>query len=106
MVLYQGKLYVYGGSQGRHIFYGDLFEYTIETKTWKKVETTGAFPKRRTCHTANVIGDRMYVFGGITSDFEFKDQKVVNDLICFDMGMWIVRFWLFSYWWMGWIQSE
>jgi N-acetylneuraminic acid mutarotase len=86
MVLHGEKLIVYGGSQGRHVFFGDLFEFDIATQQWKKIETTGAFPKRRCCHTASMVGDKMLVFGGITADFQNQNQQVTNDLLSFNFG--------------------
>ncbi|KAM9311618.1 host cell factor 2-like [Gastrophryne carolinensis] len=56
------KLYIFGGMSGTRL--GDLWELNIETMTWSSHEAGGVTPVPRSLHTANVIGSRMYVFGG------------------------------------------
>ncbi|KAJ7397783.1 Host cell factor 2 [Pitangus sulphuratus] len=56
------KMYIFGGMCGCRL--NDLWELDIETMTWSRPETKGAVPLPRSLHTANVIGNKMYVFGG------------------------------------------
>ncbi|KFQ24091.1 Host cell factor 2, partial [Mesitornis unicolor] len=56
------KMYLFGGMCGRRL--NDLWELDIETMTWSRPETKGTVPLPRSLHTANVIGNKMYVFGG------------------------------------------
>uniref|UniRef100_K7FJN3 Host cell factor C2 n=1 Tax=Pelodiscus sinensis TaxID=13735 RepID=K7FJN3_PELSI len=57
------KMYVFGGMCGCRL--NDLWELDIvETMTWSRAETKGTVPLPRSLHTANVIGNKMYVFGG------------------------------------------
>ncbi|KAM3927006.1 host cell factor 2 isoform 1-T1 [Leptodactylus fuscus] len=58
----KSKLYIFGGMSGSRLC--DLWELDIETMTWSSPEAKGIFPLPRSLHTANVIGNRMYVFGG------------------------------------------
>ncbi|XP_073507644.1 host cell factor 2 isoform X1 [Phyllobates terribilis] len=58
----KSKLYIFGGMSGSRL--RDLWELDIESMTWSSPETKGVFPLPRSLHTANVIGNRMYVFGG------------------------------------------
>ncbi|KAM4037970.1 host cell factor 2 isoform 2-T2 [Anomaloglossus baeobatrachus] len=58
----KSKLYIFGGMSGCRL--RDLWELDIETMTWCSPDTKGAFPLPRSLHTANVIGNGMYVFGG------------------------------------------
>ncbi|XP_044133219.1 LOW QUALITY PROTEIN: host cell factor 2 [Bufo gargarizans] len=58
----KSKLYIFGGMSGCRL--SDLWELDIETMTWSSPEAKGVFPLARSLHTANVIGNRMYVFGG------------------------------------------
>ncbi|XP_073431243.1 host cell factor 2 isoform X5 [Dendrobates tinctorius] len=58
----KSKLYIFGGMSGSRLC--DLWELDIESMTWSSPETKGVFPLPRSLHTANVIGNRMYVFGG------------------------------------------
>ncbi|KFP47754.1 Host cell factor 2, partial [Cathartes aura] len=56
------KMYIFGGMCGCRL--NDLWELDIETLTWSRPETKGTVPLPRSLHTANVIGNKMYVFGG------------------------------------------
>uniref|UniRef100_A0A8C3RQE6 Host cell factor 1 n=1 Tax=Chelydra serpentina TaxID=8475 RepID=A0A8C3RQE6_CHESE len=56
------KMYIFGGMCGCRL--NDLWELDIETMTWSRPETKGMVPLPRSLHTANVIGNKMYVFGG------------------------------------------
>ncbi|XP_053319527.1 host cell factor 2 isoform X2 [Spea bombifrons] len=58
----KSKLYIFGGMSGCRLC--DLWELDIETMTWMSPETKGPVPLPRSLHTANIIGNRMYVFGG------------------------------------------
>ncbi|KAM5171973.1 host cell factor 2 [Mantella aurantiaca] len=58
----KAKLYIFGGMSGCRL--GDLWELDIETMTWNSPEAKGVSPLPRSLHTANVIGNRMYIFGG------------------------------------------
>lgn len=59
-----GKLYllIYGGMSGCRL--GDLWLLDIETMTWSKPCTRGRAPLPRSLHSATMINNKMYVFGG------------------------------------------
>ncbi|XP_063303285.1 host cell factor 2 isoform X1 [Pelobates fuscus] len=72
------KLYIFGGMSGSRL--DDLWELDIETMTWTSSEVKGPVPLPRSLHTANVIGNKMYVFGGWTphttqSDLSPQDSQ-------------------------------
>ncbi|XP_013931625.1 PREDICTED: host cell factor 2 [Thamnophis sirtalis] len=56
------KMFMFGGMSGCRL--NDLWELDIETMTWSKPETKGTVPLPRSLHTASVIGNKMYIFGG------------------------------------------
>uniref|UniRef100_G1KS35 Host cell factor C2 n=1 Tax=Anolis carolinensis TaxID=28377 RepID=G1KS35_ANOCA len=56
------KMFIFGGMSGCRL--NDLWELDIESMTWSKLESKGTVPLPRSLHTANVIGNKMYVFGG------------------------------------------
>nr|XP_033809245.1 host cell factor 2 isoform X2 [Geotrypetes seraphini] len=56
------KLYIFGGMCGCRL--GDFWELDIESMSWSRPETEGISPLPRSLHTANVIGNKMYVLGG------------------------------------------
>lgn len=59
-----GKLYllIYGGMSGCRL--GDLWLLDIDTMTWSKPCTKGRAPLPRSLHSATMINNKMYVFGG------------------------------------------
>ncbi|XP_029902082.1 host cell factor 2 [Myripristis murdjan] len=56
------KLFVFGGMQGRRL--GDLWQLDLDTMVWSMPKTSGTPPLPRSLHSANVIGNKMFVFGG------------------------------------------
>ncbi|XP_070785281.1 host cell factor 2 [Enoplosus armatus] len=56
------KLYIFGGMQGCRL--NDLWQLDLDTMVWSTPETRGSRPLPRSLHTASVIGNEMYVFGG------------------------------------------
>ncbi|XP_073814737.1 host cell factor-like [Musca autumnalis] len=59
-----GKLYllIYGGMSGCRL--GDLWLLDIDSMTWSKPQTRGRAPLPRSLHSATMINNKMYVFGG------------------------------------------
>ncbi|KAF0977699.1 hypothetical protein FDP41_003021 [Naegleria fowleri] len=114
---YNGKLYLLGGCQGRQLYFSTLYEYTIETNTWKIIETTcgenasclddlssyelvhfnpvvhasnqnESFiqkPKRFCCFSANLIGNELFIFGGLYANEEMEHHQASNTLFVLDM---------------------
>ncbi|XP_075810744.1 host cell factor 2 isoform X2 [Microtus pennsylvanicus] len=56
------KMYVFGGMCGARL--DDLWQLDLETMSWSKPETKGTVPLPRSLHTASVVGNKMYIFGG------------------------------------------
>ncbi|XP_007503415.2 host cell factor 2 isoform X2 [Monodelphis domestica] len=56
------KMYIFGGMCGSRL--DDLWQLDLETMSWSQPETKGSVPLPRSLHTANVIGNKMYIFGG------------------------------------------
>ncbi|XP_051248745.1 host cell factor 2 isoform X1 [Dicentrarchus labrax] len=56
------KLYIFGGMQGCRL--DDLWQLDLDTMVWSTPQTRGSTPFPRSLHSATVIGNKMYVFGG------------------------------------------
>ncbi|XP_020365131.1 host cell factor 2 [Oncorhynchus kisutch] len=56
------KLYIFGGMRGSRL--DDLWQLDLESMTWSTPDTKGPLPLPRSLHSANVIENKMYVFGG------------------------------------------
>ncbi|EAS07283.2 kelch motif protein (macronuclear) [Tetrahymena thermophila SB210] len=75
-VVYEKYLYVYGGcgKQQDCSKTMQIFRLDCETYEWNKVEyTTDVIPDSRDSHTANVINNKMWVFGGSNSELLFNE---------------------------------
>jgi len=91
-VLYNGKIYVFGGGNGLTAL-NDLWTLDVsrldaslrgasnEGLKWTLIKTKGEPPAPRGYHTANLVGSVMVVVGG--SD----GQKCFSDVWCLNLGM-------------------
>ncbi|XP_047430738.1 host cell factor 2 [Mugil cephalus] len=73
------KLYIFGGMQGSRL--DDLWQLDLDTMVWSRPQTRGSTPLPRSLHSANVIGNKMYVFGGWIPVPE-SDRHVGTEWIC------------------------
>ncbi|KRZ08608.1 Host cell factor 1 [Trichinella zimbabwensis] len=82
-------LIIYGGMNGCRL--GDLWILDLKSMTWNSPMLSGIPPAPRSLHSASVIDDKMYIFGGwiplsnkVTSPNQFeKEWKCTNTLGCF-----------------------
>lgn len=58
----KSSLLIYGGMSGSRL--GDLWVLDVEGMIWSRPEVGGPPPLPRSLHTATVIGNHMYVYGG------------------------------------------
>jgi N-acetylneuraminic acid mutarotase len=87
---YQGDLVIFGGfshntqngnnswtdcskSSDKCIYYNDLWFFNTPTSSWKKMNPSGTLPAARHMHSADVVGDRMLVFGGTSAQGDLND---------------------------------
>lgn len=59
-------------------FSTDVQQYDIFSNIWCSVNTFGEVPSPRCCHTANRVGDEMFVFGGMNEDIIYDDLYSLN----------------------------
>ncbi|KAL9645396.1 hypothetical protein ABK040_002595 [Willaertia magna] len=79
-VLYNNALYVFGGGNDQHLF-NDLYRLDLDTFTWKLVRTEGSVESvKRINHSANVIANKMIVYGGIVNVNAHAHELMVLDL--------------------------
>uniref|UniRef100_A0A8C6UEE9 Host cell factor C2 n=1 Tax=Neogobius melanostomus TaxID=47308 RepID=A0A8C6UEE9_9GOBI len=75
------KLYIFGGMQGLRL--DDLWQLDLDTMVWSMPETRGCKPLPRSLHTANVMGNKMFVFGGWVPIAETeRDKAIGKEWIC------------------------
>jgi host cell factor len=90
------RLIIYGGMSGCRL--GDLWILDIVRSCWTQPYVDGIPPLPRSLHSANLIGHRMFVFGGwvplVVEDQKGvptheKEWKCTNTLGCLNLG----QFW-------------
>ena len=79
-VLYRNFLVIFGGGNGQTAL-NDIWALDISDPsrlTWEEWPTQGEAPARKGYHTANLVGDKMIVFGGSDGHASFADVHVLN----------------------------
>jgi len=72
----------FGGRAGEpHNESNDTWSFDISTRKWTELQCTGSIPPPRTGHTAALIDDVVYVFGGGTYDGTY-----LGDLTAFNLS--------------------
>ncbi|ESO87991.1 hypothetical protein LOTGIDRAFT_166011 [Lottia gigantea] len=74
-IIYNDKLYIYGGFNDMKGSIGELWQYSIDEEEWQLLpQPTRNHPGSRHAHTACLHGNSMWIFGGMS------DLTVKNDL--------------------------
>ena len=64
----EGQIVIFGGSsyvkQGEFCYYNDTFVLDTTKRVWHKVKCTGSLPCPRYGHSVELVGSRMFMFGG------------------------------------------
>ncbi|XP_028265421.1 host cell factor 1b isoform X2 [Parambassis ranga] len=89
--LKSNRLIIYGGMSGCRL--GDLWVLNIGSLVWSKPAVRGMSPLPRSLHSATVINNKMYVFGGwvplVMDDIKVatheKEWKCTNSLACLNL---------------------
>ena len=83
------RLIIYGGMSGCRL--GDLWILHIDTMTWSRPQISGNAPLPRSLHSATMISNRMFIFGGwvplVMEDVATheKEWKCTNNLACLNL---------------------
>ncbi|KAI6218192.1 Kelch repeat type 1 and Kelch repeat type 2 and Fibronectin domain containing protein [Aphelenchoides fujianensis] len=88
----QKQLFVYGGMDGERRL-SDIWACDLHTFLWTEIEQLGVAPLGRSLHTAVVIDERMFVFGGwvsmegeeVGAEGAAPQWKCSNDLAAFNL---------------------
>lgn len=80
MVSYGEKLVVFGGTDSQY-HYNDTWTYDTASRTWAELHCIGFIPSPREGHSAALVDDVVYVFGGRS-----VDGKDLGDLGAFKIS--------------------
>jgi host cell factor len=84
-VLHYDQLIIFGGSRGTIERLNDVWMLDLNTFTWNMLECKGCSPTGRSQHSADVIDDKMYVFGGMVDSTSMESIRVTNELYYLDL---------------------
>jgi N-acetylneuraminic acid mutarotase len=91
--VYGDCIYYFGGNYFESIqaqqFFNTLYIFNTTTRTWTKDPADTSQILGRYHHAAEVVGEKMYIYGG-----KAKDNKDLNDIYVYDFasGAWIPHF--------------
>ncbi|XP_045622747.1 host cell factor 2 isoform X2 [Procambarus clarkii] len=86
------KLVIYGGMSGTRL--GDLWILDVNNMNWERPTVSGVHPLPRSLHSATLLGNKMYVFGGWVPlvleelkgpNSEKSEWKCTNTLACLNL---------------------
>jgi len=84
-IVYNGKMYIFGGVIDNGIFTNSLWVYNICSDSWVQKQDA---PFSRAEHSAIVYNDKMYIFGGVDENFNVQNELWEYD---FCKDTWIKR---------------
>ncbi|WRT63332.1 uncharacterized protein IL334_000237 [Kwoniella shivajii] len=79
-VAYRNYLVVFGGGNGQAAL-NDVWALDVSdlnNLNWQEWKTKGDIPQKKGYHTANLVGDKMIVFGGSDGHASFADIHILN----------------------------
>lgn len=80
-VAWKTSIIVAGGhtKDGRSTF--EVYSLDVNTGAWTQLQPSGTKPSSRGGHTATLIGDRLWIFGG-----EDRSRRALGDVHCLDLS--------------------
>ena len=79
------RMLVFGGAFFGPFFsdfsaYGDLWAYDVDGNMWTELHPSNPGPSPRSRPSAWIVDDKLYIFGGVTSFFQVRNDLWVYDL--------------------------
>lgn len=79
IVIYKRNIYLFGGSTAKGQYMNHIYRHEKRSLQWEEVRGSGVVPTGRANHSAVLIGEKMYVYGG------HRNLDVFDDLFCYNM---------------------
>jgi N-acetylneuraminic acid mutarotase len=76
---YNNTLVLFGGCNSGSLCYNDVQVYSFQDAAWSRIQTSGTAPRAREGHSANIVANEMFIFGGASM------QSLLNDLYALDL---------------------
>ena len=77
-ITYGSRNFLFGGQTSSRLFHADLFAIDGNAKTVELLAPTGEGPSPRASHSATLVGNEMYVYGGLFMKQALGDMYVLN----------------------------
>jgi N-acetylneuraminic acid mutarotase len=76
--LHESVLYIFGGCDEKASSKNSLFVLDTTTRQWSRPALRGPSPAHRHGHTATMVENRLFVFGGMNRHGRFNDVHVLD----------------------------
>lgn len=80
------SILLFGGHNGTQYF-SDLWIFHVESLAWERKMTTGDRPHPRWCHSAILLGSKLFIFGGRGANKRLFNDIYVLDTERFDFSL-------------------
>ncbi len=69
------KVYLFGGSDAHKTYFNGLHVLDLISGVWEEIKPQDGFiPPHIAYHTCSAVGDKLYIFGGVTSGEKYFDH--------------------------------
>ena len=75
--LVDGELLLFGGG-GDGTYFNDLWRFDCQGLKWNTATVEGSTPEPRAYHTAVIVGQRLFIFGGWNGDAFINDLSILE----------------------------
>ncbi|EGG20116.1 hypothetical protein DFA_07236 [Cavenderia fasciculata] len=76
--VYKNYVVIIGGQRSNSKRYGDIYYYDTKTNEFSRPKIVGDQPPRFSRHTSQVIGDKIYIFGGFNGNGTYFNLSTYN----------------------------
>ncbi|KAK2964561.1 hypothetical protein BLNAU_477 [Blattamonas nauphoetae] len=90
MFEYKGTIILYGGNVANSL-YTDLWQYIPSLKQWICITTQGNSPSQKSLPSVCLLGDTLYVHGGVRKQKTFSDIYYINISSLVHESLWKVH---------------
>ncbi|KAI0267197.1 hypothetical protein BGY98DRAFT_1102239 [Russula aff. rugulosa BPL654] len=77
----EDRIIIFGGYGSGQDYYNDTWSFDISTRKWTELQCTGSIPSPRGSHSAVLVDDVMYVYGGSS-----RDEGITDDLYALQLS--------------------
>lgn len=86
-VAYKNCVYMWGGRNDEALC-SNLYRFDVKTLQWEHITTKGVKPEARDGHSASIIGNKMYIFGGYIEGL----RRYSQDLYCLNLDTMVWKY--------------